>query len=341
MQVPNLPQSRGPIAGSVGIVVPLFNEQRHVDLLAQRLTNVLDSVGLNWSVLFIDDGSRDGTLSRVRAITGADSRFGALVLSRNFGKEAAIAAGLRRATGDAVIVMDADSQHPPEIILQFIKAWRAGNLVVFGQRQGRFEESAQRRWFSHLFYRLFRLISETPIPDGATDFVLLDRRAVAAVNSLGERSRFTKGLCAWIGFRSTTIHFLPGAREGDASRFNFVKLGRLALDGISSFSLLPLKVWSYLGLGISALALLYALVFLVQTLLFGVDVPGFPSLFVSIMFLSGVQLISLGIIGEYLGRVYTEVKARPLFIVEEEIGQIHPGPVGHGQSVTPAVNGGE
>jgi len=229
MQAANVPQSRGSIAKSVSIVVPLFNEQRHVDLLAQRLTNVLDSIGLNWSVLFIDDGSRDDTFSRVRAITGADSRFGALALSRNFGKEASIAAGLRRAAGDAVIVMDADSQHPPEIIPQFIEAWRAGNLVVFGQRQGRLGENAPRRWSSHLFYRLFRLISETPIPDGATDFILLDRRAIAAVNSLGERSRFTKGLCAWIGFRSTTILFRPGARDGDASRFNFVKLGRLAL----------------------------------------------------------------------------------------------------------------
>ena len=315
--------TRKTVSNTVTIVVPVFNEERHVDSLARNLTRILDGLELAWSVLFVDDGSHDETLSRIRALSIGDGRFGALALSRNFGKEAAIAAGLKYAPGDAVILMDADFQHPPETIPSFIEAWRAGSLVVFGRRQGRVGEGALRRWFAHLFYRLFRLMSDTPMQDGITDFILLDRKAVDALNSLGERSRFTKGLYAWIGFRSTTVSFPVGERKEEVSRFNFFKLGRFALDGLASFSSLPLKVWSYLGLAISAVAIIYAIAFLLRTLISGIDVPGFPSLIVSIMFLSGVQLISLGVIGEYIARVYSEVKARPLFLVAEEIGRVH------------------
>ncbi|MGD0764065.1 MAG: glycosyltransferase family 2 protein [Roseiarcus sp.] len=302
------------------IVVPVFNEESHVAILAEKLTQELDRLSEAWSVLFVDDGSQDGTLARLRELARADSRFGALALSRNFGKEAALAAGLRHASGDAVIVMDADLQHPPEAIPRFVEAWRAGAKVVFGQRQNRVGESAARRGLSRVFYRLFRLLSDTRIPRGATDFVLFDRQAADALNALGERCRFSKGLYAWIGFRSAAVPFRVGEREGSNSHWSLIKLLRYALDGVASFSSLPLKVWSYVGLAVSTGAIAYAVYFAIQTLVLGVDVPGFPSLIISITFFAGVQLISLGVLGEYLGRVYQEVKGRPLFVVAERIG---------------------
>jgi glycosyltransferase involved in cell wall biosynthesis len=316
-----MPIERASGAKSLTIVVPVFNEEAHIAPVAERLIQALAGLEVTWSVLFVDDGSHDGTLLRLRELAAADPRFSALALSRNFGKEAALAAGLKRAQGDAVVLMDSDLQHPPEIIPRFVEAWRAGNKVVFGLRQDRVGESHARVGLSRLFYRLFGMISDTPIPDGATDFVLLDRVAADVMNALGERCRFTKGLCAWIGFRSASVPFSVGERKGGVSRWNLARLGRYALDGFSSFSSLPLKVWSYLGVAVSILAIAYALYFAVQTLVFGVDVPGFPSLIVSITFFAGVQLISLGVIGEYLSRVYQEVKARPLFVVAETIGR--------------------
>jgi len=305
----------------VELVVPVFNEAPRIGPFASAVTAALKEADFAWSALFVDDGSRDQSLEAIRGLAAKDRRFRGLSLSRNFGKEAAIAAGLRRAASDAVIVMDCDLQHPPEIILKFVEAWRAGALVVFGQRQNRVGEGLMRRTLSRLFYLIFRLLSETSLPEGAIDFVLLDRRAVDAFNLLGERTRFTKGLFAWIGFRSALVPVPIAARGGGGSRFGFARLGRFALDGLSSFSSLPLKVWSYVGVLISTIALLYGLAFLAETLIYGIDVPGFPSLIVSIMFFSGVQLISLGVIGEYLARVYGEVKGRPLFLIAEEIGQ--------------------
>jgi glycosyltransferase involved in cell wall biosynthesis len=319
----------------LSVIVPTFNERNNVAPLAARLTKALDGVGLRWSVLFVDDGSRDDTLVEIRALSSRDARFGALALSRNFGKEACIAAGLGAATGDAVIIIDADLQHPPESIPSFIDAWLAGNSIVFGTRENRAGDGALRQFMSRVFYRLFHFVSETQIPDDVTDFILLDRKAVAALNSLGERSRFTKGLYAWIGFRSTSVSFPVAERQHDRSSFNLIKLGRFAIDGVTSFSSLPLKIWSYLGLVISVIAIAYALVFLVQTLVLGVDVPGFPSLIISIMLLSGIQLISLGVIGEYIARVFNEVKARPLFVVAERIGVPEAMPGAPAQSKIP------
>jgi glycosyltransferase involved in cell wall biosynthesis len=302
------------------IIVPVFNEEAGISVLAERLVKTLERAGVSWSALFVDDGSSDATLPKLRALAQSDARFQALALSRNFGKEAALAAGLRHAQGDAVILMDADLQHPPEAIPHFLEAWRAGNKVVFGVRQTRVGESASRSALSRLFYRLFRLISETTIPRGATDFVLLDRQAVSALNSVGERCRFSKGLYSWIGFRSQSVLFTVERRASENSRWKLPTLGRYALDGFASFSSLPLKMWSYLGLAVSASAISYALYFAIATLIFGADVPGFPSLIVSITFFAGVQLISLGVIGEYLSRVFEEVKARPLYVIAETIG---------------------
>ena len=313
-------------ARTITIVVPLRNEEGNLDVLTERLRAVLESAGEAYSVLFVDDGSQDGTLAKLRRLAQVDPRIGAVALSRNFGKEAAIAAGLRHARGDAVILMDADLQHPPETIPQFLAAWRAGSEIVFGLRQDRVGESRSRTKLSKLFYKLFERVSDLQIPDGSTDFLLLDRKAVDAMNALGERSRFSKGLYSWIGFRSTYVAFAVGRRHHGQSRWSLLELASYAIDALASFSSLPLKVWSYFGLLVSLGAIAYAVYFIVQTTVFGVDVPGFPSLIVSIMFFAGVQLISLGVIGEYLARMFEEVKGRPLFIVGERIGAIAPSP---------------
>jgi glycosyltransferase involved in cell wall biosynthesis len=309
---------------TVTVVIPLHDEEGNLDVLIERLHAVLQGEGEAYSFLFVDDGSKDGTLAKLRRLAAVDARVGAVALSRNFGKEAAIAAGLRYARGDAVVLMDADLQHPPEVIPQFLAAWRAGSEIIFGLRQDRVGESRSRTELSKLFYRLFGRLSELEIPEGSTDFVLLDRKAVDAMNALGERNRFSKGLYSWIGFRSTYVPFAVGARHSGQSRWSFFTLASYALDAFAAFSSLPLKVWSYFGVLVSLAAIAYALYFIVQTTVFGVDVPGFPSLIVSIMFFAGVQLISLGVIGEYLARMFEEVKRRPLFIVEERIGAVEP-----------------
>jgi len=320
----DVPGDRAADAKTIAVVVPLRDEEGSLDVLADRLRAVLEGAGERYTILFIDDGSRDGTLAKLRRLAHADPRVSALALSRNFGKEAAIAAGLRHARGDAVVLMDADLQHPPEVIPKFLAAWRAGSEIVFGLRQDRVGESASRTNLSRLFYSLFKRVSDLQIPDGSTDFLLLDRKAVDAMNALGERSRFSKGLYSWIGFRSSYVTFAVGHRQFGESRWSFLKLASYAIDAFASFSSAPLKVWSYFGLLISLGAIGYAVYFIVQTTFFGVDVPGFPSLIVSIMLFAGVQLISLGVIGEYLARMFEEIKGRPLFIVGERIGAIEP-----------------
>lgn len=307
----------------LSVVIPVLNEVHALGPLLERLCPVLERLG-GWEIVFVDDGSTDGTLDLVRTINRTDARIGAVALSRNFGKEIAIAAGLRYARGDAVVIMDADLQHPPEVIEAFEAKWRAGYQVVYGERLERAHEGRLRQLLSRAFYRTFNALSKCDIPEGAGDFRLLDRRAVDAMNTLGERSRFNKGLFSWIGFRSVGVPYAVAGRVHGASRWNFRNLVRFALDGLTSFTTIPLRIWSLLGLALSLTAFASALVFLVQTLVYGIDAPGFPSLIISVMIFSGVQLISLGVIGEYLGRVYEEVKARPLFIVAEEIGTTRP-----------------
>jgi glycosyltransferase involved in cell wall biosynthesis len=216
--------------------------------------------------------------------------------------------------------MDADLQHPPELIESFLERWREGYEMVYAQRRDRRGESAVRRWLSAGFYRLFALVSQTDLPPGAGDFRLLDRRVVDALNAIEERTRFTKGLYSWVGFRQIGVPFDVPERNGGRSRFSLLSLWRLAVDGITAFSTIPLRVWSYLGLLVSAIALGYGSYILVRTLLYGADLPGYPSLMVAIMLLSGVQLVGLGVMGEYVGRIFAEVKRRPLYLVRETIG---------------------
>lgn len=304
----------------VTVVIPVFNEQDNIAAVTERTRAVLIGLGVDWSILFVDDGSPDATTGRIRDQNTADPRVRGLFLSRNFGKEIAIAAGLSAAAGDAVVVMDGDLQHPPETIHDFYAAWRAGHEVVLGHRADTGAAVGGRRLASRLFYPVFRLLSQIPLESGSVDFALLDRKAVTALNRFDERRRFTKGLYHWIGFKTTRVNFTSAQRGDGRSSFNLRKLLSFALDGIIAFSSFPLRVWSAIGAAISTGSILYALYFAARTLIFGADVPGFPSLIVSITFLSGIQLLSLGVIGEYLSRIYEEVKRRPLFLVREEVG---------------------
>ena len=316
--------------GDVTVVIPVLNEERGIAPLLARLTPVLEATGRAWQVVFVDDGSSDQTMTLLRAAHQRDPRIRAISLSRNFGKEIAVAAGLNYARSTITILMDGDLQHPPELIPQFIAEWRKGYDLVYGVRADRSADSALRRVLTRGYYRAFRALSGTTLPENAGDFRLLDSRAVTALNRIGERARFNKGLFAWIGFAAKGIPFdVPERPDGGTSRWRPRKLIHFALDGIASFTTIPLRVWSVIGLVVSLLAFAYIVVFLLKTLVFGSDIKGFPTLIISIMFFAGIQLISLGVIGEYLGRIYEEVKARPLYLVREELGVEPPvGPQG-------------
>ncbi|WP_246179945.1 glycosyltransferase family 2 protein [Microvirga thermotolerans] len=304
----------------LSVIIPVHNESANIAPLCGRLLPVLNRITARWEVIFVDDGSRDDTMDRIRSLSQGEPRIGAVSFSRNFGKEVAIAAGLDHARGDAVVIMDADLQHPPEMIETFVERWKEGYLMVYGQRTDRSDETRVKRGFAHLFYRLFARFGEIALPEGAGDFRLIDRKGVEVLRTLGEKARFSKGLYAWIGFRSIGVPFVVEERLHGTTKWSFRKLFRFAFDGIAAFSTVPLRVWTYIGFLISFLSIATAFYFLVRTLLFGTDLPGFPSLIVSVMFFSGIQLMSLGIVGEYVGRIFAEVKRRPLYVVQERLG---------------------
>lgn len=319
---------------TLSVVVPVYNEERGLPLLLDRLVPVLDAIGAPFEVIFVDDGSRDRTLDRLRAAHASDPRIKVIALSRNFGKEIAVTAGLRAATGEVTVLMDADLQHPPEVIPRLIDGWRQGYHIVYGARMDRSTDGPLRRAWSVAYYRLFKFLSGTALHQDGGDFRLFSRRALEAYNRLGERARFNKGLFAWIGFKVLAVPFdMQERADGSSSRWSFTKLLQFGIDGLISFTTLPLRVWSVLGLAVSLLAFLYIVAFLVKTLIYGVDQAGFPTLVVSIMFFSGIQLVSLGVIGEYMGRIYEEVKGRPLYLVAEELG--FEGPLEHGREARP------
>jgi polyisoprenyl-phosphate glycosyltransferase len=304
----------------LSVVIPVFNEGPNIGPLCDRVVPILERAASSWEIVFVDDGSEDETLAAIRARNAAEPRIGAVSFSRNFGKEIAIAAGLDHARGLAVVIMDADLQHPPEMIETFVQRWRQGYKMVYGQRTDREGEGPIKRSLTNLFYRLFDRFGETPLPEGAGDFRLIDRKGVEVLRTLGERARFSKGLYAWIGFKATGVPFEVAERRYGTTKWSFRKLFRFAFDGITAFSTVPLRVWTYIGGLISFGAIATALFFVVRTLLIGTDLPGFPSLIVSVMFFSGIQLMSLGIIGEYIGRIFAEVKRRPLYVVEDRVG---------------------
>lgn len=314
---------RGPTDTAIlSIVLPMHNEQDNIEPLLARLQPVLDRIGLPYEIICVDDGSRDATWPILLSARAQNARIKLLRFSRNFGKEVAMSAGLSHAAGRAVILMDSDLQHPPEVIESFVARWRAGAQMVYGVRSSRETDPPLRRWLTRNFYGLLDRMSEVRLPRDAGDFRLLDRAVVDALNSMPERTRFLKGLYGWVGFRQESVPFDVAERHAGRSNFSMWKLLRLAMDGVASFSTVPLRIWSWLGLVVAAVAVLYGGVIVMQTLLYGVDVPGYASLMVATLFLGGVQLICLGVLGNYLGRVFTEVKGRPLYILSESHGLV-------------------
>lgn len=313
--------SFAPAPSRLSVVIPLYNESGAIAPLHTRLAAVFDTLALpEYEVVFVDDGSRDATFAAVSALCAEDRRFRALRFARNFGKEAAMAAGLRAVTGDAVVLMDGDLQHPPELIPAMIERWRGGAKMVTAVRRSRDTDPWLRRQLSRGFYKLFERVSEVALAEGGGDFRLFDRAVVRAINSLPERTRFMKGITSWVGFRQESIEFDPAERAAGASAWSLLRLLRYALDGLSAFSTLPLRVWSLIGIVLAGLSGLYGAALIVRALIWGIDVPGYTSVMVATLFLSGVQLISLGVLGEYVGRIFTEVKGRPLYLVADKVG---------------------
>ena len=304
----------------VSVVVPVYNEEPGIATFWARLEPVLDALACPTEVVFVDDGSSDGTLAQLLSLRHLDPRVRIVGLSRNFGKEIALTAGLDHADGDAVIPIDADLQHPPETIPRLVAAWRDGSDIVIALRRDRTTDSLARRAASSLFHRIFANLTTVPMVRDAGDFRLMSRPVVDSLRRLPERTRFMKGLYAWVGFRQSTVAYDIEPRREGRSKYGVWRLWRLAIDGVTSFSSLPLKVWSVVGLSFALVALGYGAYLVARTIVRGIDVPGYASLMVIILFLGGLQLLSLGIIGEYLGRVYDEVKARPLYIVRQRIG---------------------
>lgn len=304
----------------LSIVIPCKNEADNLEHLFERLRQTLDPLQLSYELVCVNDGSQDDTLEKLLAFHQQDPRIKVINLSRCFGKEIALTAGIDHTSGKAVIPIDADLQDPPELIPEMVKLWQQGYQVVYAVRRSRQGESWFKRFTANSFYHIIGQLSQVRIPHNTGDFRLLDRQVVEAIKQLRERTRFMKGIFAWVGYRQTAIFYDRAPRYRGKTQWNYWRLWNLAVEGITSFSSWPLRVWSYLGLGISLLALLYGLFLIIRTLLFGSDVPGYASLAVMMLFLGGIQLISLGIIGEYLGRVFEEVKGRPLYLVQGAFG---------------------
>lgn len=304
----------------VSIVAPCFNEADTIGAFFVAVSAALSACAVEREIIFIDDGSTDGARERLEALAAAHREVRVVVFTRNFGKEAAITAGLDHARGDAVIVMDVDLQDPPELIAAFLDKWRDGYDVVYGVRADRAADTIAKRITADGFYRLFNRISKVKLPENTGDYRLMDRRVVAALRALPERSRFMKGLFAWAGFPAIGVPYVRPARAAGETKFNFWKLWNFALDGIVSFSTAPLRVWSYVGAVVALLSFLYASFIIMKTLITGSDVPGYASLLVFVLFFGSVQMISVGVLGEYISRLFVEVKRRPLYLVDRVIG---------------------
>jgi glycosyltransferase involved in cell wall biosynthesis len=309
------PVAKPPAGDQFCVIVPAFNEASGIGEFHRRLAAVMAALG-PWQVIYVNDGSTDDTLAILQRLRATDGHVALINLSRNFGKEIAMTAGLDHATGDAVIVIDADLQDPPEVIPQLVEAWRDGYDVVYAQRSVRMGETWLKKTTANLFYRLMQDVGNVKLPRNTGDFRLMSRRVVEALRALRENHRFMKGLFAWVGFPSKAILYERAPRHAGSSKWNYWKLWNFAIEGITGFTVMPLKVASYLGLAVSLFAALFILQLVVRTILFGNPVAGYPSLMAAVLFLGGVQLLTLGVIGEYLGRVFNETKQRPLYLVE-------------------------
>ncbi len=310
----------------LSLIAPVKDEEEAIDPFVARVAPILDGLFPDpgpdpaWEILFVDDGSEDNTLAAILRAHQRDPRIRAVSLSRNFGKEAALTAGLDFAAGDAVIPIDVDLQDPPEVIGAMLAKWRDGYEVVYGVRTNRAADSLPKRLTADLYYRAHNYLSSDKIPEHAGDFRLLDRSVVEIIRAMPERNRFMKGLFAWSGFRQAAVDYERAPRNVGKTKFRYWKLWTLALDGLTSASTMPLRIWSYIGVGIAFFTLLFAVWVVVKTVLFGSDVAGYPSLMVAILFFGGLQLISLGVLGEYVGRILIETKRRPLYVVRKKIG---------------------
>jgi glycosyltransferase involved in cell wall biosynthesis len=318
-QVSSMPNARDtaipPMPPTFSVVAPAYNEAEVLRAFHARLAATMQSLGA-WEVIYVDDGSRDATLQVMQELAELDPHVGVLALSRNFGKEIATTAGLDHARGEAVIVIDTDLQDPPEVIPDLVAAWRSGFDMVYASRRVREGETWLKRNTAGAFYRLMARVGPVELPPNTGDFRLMSRRVVQAVTALREQHRFMKGLFSWVGFPTTGIFYDRAPRHAGRTKWNYWKLWNLALEGITSFTVMPLKVATYLGLIVAAFALIFGGVIVLDTLFMGNPVPGYPSLMAVVLFLGGVQLMTLGVIGEYLGRVFNETKQRPLYFVE-------------------------
>lgn len=304
--------------GKITIMVPAYNEQEVLHTLYDRLQSVIDRIpSYEFEILFINDGSTDATLYHIKELRKKDDRISYVNLSRNFGKEIAMIAGFDYVTGDAVIILDADLQDPPELIPEMIMHWEQGYDDVYAKRKNRAGETWLKKWTARTFYRMLQKITRIPIQENTGDFRLLDRRCVEALKQLRETQRYTKGMFSWIGYNKKEILFDRDARAAGETKWNYLKLFDLAIEGITSFTTAPLRLSALFGSMISLFAFIYMMIIIIKTLLFGEEVGGYPSLMTVILFLGGIQLLSLGIIGEYLGKVFNETKRRPLYFVDE------------------------
>jgi glycosyltransferase involved in cell wall biosynthesis len=307
-------------APTLSIVFPCHNEAENLDVLFARITAVTEKLAVPFEIIAVDDGSTDNTYEALRAHHTRNPNIKVIRLARNFGKENASTCGLEHAAGQAVVLMDSDLQHPPEVIPELFAKWKEGAQMVYAIRRNRDTDGPVRRWFSKSYYWLFGKISDIALPPGAGDFRLLDRRVLDAVNAMPERNRFMKGLMSWVGFSTAQVEFDVAPRHKGISTWSPAGLLRFALDGLFSFSSTPLRIWMIIGLGVSGIALLSLIFLIIKTIVFGVDTPGFATIMVTMLLLGGIQIMGLGVMAEYIARIFTEVKQRPLYFISEQHG---------------------
>jgi glycosyltransferase involved in cell wall biosynthesis len=304
----------------ISAIVPVFNEAGLIQEFLAALAAELQQHSKHYEIIVVDDGSKDNTVNLIEPLIGGKIPLKIIKLSRNFGKEIALTSGLEACSGDVAILIDSDFQHPVAVVGKFLAAWGNGFDMVYGVRENRNNETVIKRAFSRFFYRTMQCLTRMNVVADAGDFRLLDRKVIAALNACKEKVRFMKGLYAWVGYTSTGVAFTVSERKSGKSSYNFMKLAELAVIGITSFSNVPLRVWSLVGLGISLLSFACALFVITKTIILGVDIPGYASLMVTVIFFGGIQLFSIGILGEYIARIFNEVKNRPTYIVAQRLG---------------------
>ena len=302
----------------ISIVCPCYNEEEVIEHFLKSMTKILETTQKTYEIIFIDDGSKDNTLNVLLDAKKNYEHLRIIKLSRNFGKEIALTAGIDASIGETVVPIDVDLQDPPELILEFIKKYEEGYDVVLAKRADRTTDTFAKKFSAEAFYKFHNKISDISIPNNVGDYRLMSRRVVEEIKKLPESQRFMKGIFAWVGFKTATVEYKRESRVAGESSFNGWKLWNFALDGITGFSTVPLRIWLYLGVIIAFLAFVYGSIIIVKTLIFGIDSPGYASMLTTVLFLGGVQLMGIGILGEYIGRIYMESKNRPVYIIEEE-----------------------